>query len=175
MFNEEYGRSMVETLDQGFDPDAQFGARTLAYFKPNDHDTEFQFFGVFVALAIAAYAGLRVAVSDSPIPDVRGRDFRTYAHVSTGFTQVYDFYGTDIPLDELEGRLDAAAALIRLGYGTDRNDALFAKYLRVTRNELLPGSHLLKRIAQTDDGNDARYLLEEALMLDETTGLTTDT
>lgn len=175
MFDEEYGRSMVESLDQGFDPGAQFGARTLAYFKPRDHDTEFQFFGVFVALAVAAYSGLRVVVSESPIPDIRARDFRTYAHVSAGFTQVHDFYGTDIPLVELEDRLHAAAALIRLGYGTDRNDALFAKYLRVTRNELLPGSHLLKRIAQADDGNDARYLLEEARVLDETTGLTTDT
>jgi CRISPR-associated protein Csc3 len=175
MFDEEYGRSMVETLDQGFDPDSQFGARTLGYFKPKDNDTEFQFFGVFVALAIAAYSGLRVAVSASPIPDVRGRDFRTFAHIGGGFTQVHDFYGTDVPLAELEERLHAAAALIRLGYGTERSDTLFAKYLRVTRNELLPGSHLLKRIAQADDGGDARYLLEEARVLDETTGLTTDT
>lgn len=174
MVDEEYGRSMIETLDQGFDPDSQYGARTLAYFKPKDNDTEFQFFGVFAALAIAAYSGLRVVVSESPIPDVRGRDFRAFAHVGGGFTQVHDFYGTDVPLSALEGRLHAAAALIRLGYGTDRNDALFAKYLRLTRNQLLPGSHLLKRIAQADDGGDPRYLLEEAQVLDETTGLTTD-
>lgn len=174
MFNEEYGRSMVETLDQGFDPNSQFGARTLGYFKPNDHDTEFQFFGVFVALAIAAYSGLRVAVSESPIPDVRGRDFRTSVHIGGGFTQVHDFFGTDIPLSALKDRLHAASALIRLGYGTERNDALFAKYLRITRNELLPGSHLLKRIAQADDSSDAWYLLEEARVLDENTGLTTN-
>ena len=175
MFNEEYGRSMIETLDQGFDPDSQYGARTLAYFKPKDNDTEFQYFGVFAALAIAAYSGLRVAVSESPIPDVRGRDFRTFAHIGGGFTQVHDFYGTNIPLSDLEDRLHAAAALIQLGYGMDRNDALFAKYLRLTRNELLPGSHLLKRIAQADDGRNARYLLEEARVLDETTGITADT
>jgi len=175
MFNEEYGRSMIEILDQGFDPDSQYGARTLAYFKPKDNDTEFQFFGVFAALAIAAYSGLRVAVSESPIPDVRGREFRTFAHIGGGFTQVHDFYGTNIPLSDLEDRLHAAAALIQLGYGMDRNDALFAKYLRLTRNELLPGSHLLKRIAQADDGRNARYLLEEARVLDETTGITTDT
>lgn len=174
MFNEEYGRSMIETMDQGFDPDSQYGARTLAYFKPRDNDTEFQFFGVFAALAIAAYSGLRIAVSESPIPDVRGRDFRAFAHIGGGFTQVHDFYGTDVPLSVLQDRLQAAAALIRLGYGTDRNDALFAKYLRLTRNELLPGSHLLKRLAQADDGSDARYLLEEARVLDETTGLSTD-
>jgi CRISPR-associated protein Csc3 len=175
MLGEEYGRSMIETLDQGFDPDTQFGARMLGYFKPKDNDAEFQFFGVFAALAIAAYSGLRVAVSESPIPDVRGRDFRTFAHVGGGFTQVHDFYGTDMPLSALEDRLRAASALIRLGYGTDRNDALFAKYLRLTRNQLLPGSHLLKRLAQADDGRNAQYLLEEARVLDETTGLTTDT
>jgi CRISPR-associated protein Csc3 len=183
MFDEEYGRSMIETLDQGFDPDTQFGARTLGYFKPNDHDTEFQFFGVFVALSIAAYSGLRVAVSESPIPDVRGRDFRTVAHVGGGFTQVHDFYGTNVPLSKLQDRLHAAAALICLGYehsplvGKDDSpkDTMFAKYLRVTRNQLLPGSHLLKRIAQADDGRNAQYLLEEARVLDETTGLTTDT
>lgn len=174
MFDEEYGRSMVETLDQGFDPQSQYGARTLGYFKPKDNDTEFQFFGVFVSLAIAAYSGLRVAVSESPIPDVRGRDFRAYAHVGGGFTQVHDFYGEDVPLSALRGRLHAAAALIRLGYGTDRNDALFAKYLRTSRNKLLPGSHLLKRLAQADEGSDARFLLEEALVLDEKTGLNTD-
>jgi CRISPR-associated protein Csc3 len=171
----EYGRSVVEPLDQGFDPESQYGARTLAYFKPKDNDTEFQFFGVFTALAVAAYSGLRVSVSESPIPDVRGRDFRSFARVGGGFTQVHDFYGTEIPLSALRERLSAAASLIRLGYGRgEKNDALFAKYLRTTRNELLPGSHLLKRLAQADDGSDARYLLEEARTLDETTGLTTD-
>ncbi len=174
LISEEHGRSMVETLDQGFDSDAHFGARTLSYFKQKDNDTEFQFFGVFVALSLSAYAGLRVLVSESPIPDLRGRDFRTMARIGGGFTQVHDFYGTEIPLSDLERRLHAAAALVRLGYGTDRNDALFAKYLRVTRNQLLPGSHLLKRLAQADDGSDERYLLEEARVLDETTGLTTD-
>jgi CRISPR-associated protein Csc3 len=174
LFDDEHGRSMIETLDQGFDPDNQYGARSLGYFKPKDNDTEFQFFGAFVALAVAAYSGLRVVVSESPIPDIRGRDFQAFAHIGGGFTQVHDFYGTDVPLSALRDRLHAAAALIRLGYGTDRNDALFAKYLRTTRNEPLPGSHLLKRLAQADDGRDARYLLEEARVLDEKTGLTTD-
>ena len=174
LINEEYGRSMIETLDQGFDPNSHFGARTLSYFKQKDNDTEFQFFGVFVALSLSAYAGLRVLVSESPIPDVRGRDFKTMARIGGGFTQVDDFYGTEVPLSTLQDRLNAAAALVRLGYGTDRNDALFAKYLRITRNQLLPGSHLLKRLAQADDGSDERYLLEEARVLDETTGLNTD-
>ena len=172
LVDSEYGRSMIETLDQGFDTGSGYGTRTFGYFKPKDNDTEFQFFGVFVALALASYAGLRVAVSESPIPDVRGRDFQSYARIGAGFSQVHDFYGTEVPLSELRSRLDAAAALIRLGYGTDRNDALFAKYLRATRNKPLPGAYLLKRLAQTDDGSDAAFLLEEARVLDEESGTT---
>jgi CRISPR-associated protein Csc3 len=175
LFDTDTGRQMAETLDQGFDPGAQFGARTLGYYKPEDNETEFQFFGVYVALAVAAYAGLRVYVSESPIPDIRGRDFQTYARVGAGFTQVHDFYGTEIPLSELKSRLRAASALIKLGYGAERNDALFAKFLRVTRNQLLPGSHLLKRIAQADDGSNARYLLEEARVLDQEAGIDSTT
>ena len=175
LFDEDTGRQMAETLDQGFDPRSQFGARTLGYFKPEDNETEFQFFGVYVALAVAAYAGLRVYVSESPIPDIRGRDFQAYARIGAGFTQVQDFYGTEIRLTELESRLRAASALVKLGYGTDRNDAMFAKFLRVTRNKLLPGSHLLKRIAQADDSSDARYLLEEARVLDQETGIDSST
>jgi len=174
-FDPESGRSMAETLDQGFNPEKHFGARTFGYYKPQDNETEFQFFGVYVALALAAYSGLRVYVSESPIPDIRGRDFQTYARIGGGFTQVHDFYGTEIPLSAMKSRLQAASALIKLGYGTDRNDALFAKFLRVTRNQLLPGSHLLKRLAQADDGSDARYLLEEARVLDQETGIDTTT
>ena len=170
LLDNDYGRSMIETLDQGFDPNSQYGSRTFGYFKPTDNDTEFQFFGVFVALALSAYTGLRVVVSESPIPDVRGRDFQTYARIGGGFTQVHDFYGTNIPLSELRSRLNAAAALIQLGYGAERDDALFAKYLRATRNKWLPGSYLLKRLAQTDDGSDAGFLLEEARILDKETG-----
>ena len=174
LLDNDHGRSMIETLDQGFDPNSQYGSRTFGYFKPTDNDTEFQFFGVFVALALSAYTGLRVVVSESPIPDIRGRDFQTYARIGGGFTQVHDFYGTDIPLSELRSRLNAAAALIQLGYGAGRDDALFAKYLRATRNKRLPWSYLLKRLAQTDDGSDAGFLLEEARVLDEETGHSID-
>ncbi|MFD1588202.1 type I-D CRISPR-associated protein Cas10d/Csc3 [Halorientalis brevis] len=175
LFDTDTGRQMAEMLDQGFDPGSQFGARTLGYYKPEDNETEFQFFGVYVGLAVAAYAGLRVYVSESPIPDIKGRDFRSYARIGAGFTQVHDFYGSEIRLSELASRLRAASALIKLGYGTERNDALFAKFLRVTRNQLLPGSHLLKRIAQADDSSDARYLLEEARVLDQETGIESTT
>ncbi|WP_299264678.1 type I-D CRISPR-associated protein Cas10d/Csc3 [Halorientalis sp.] len=176
LLNPEHGGSMVETLDRGFDHASGFGTQTFAYFKPTDNDTEFQFFGTFLGLALASYTGLRVVVSESPIPDIRGRDFQQTARIGAGFSQVHDFYGVEIPLSALRDRLNAAAALIRLGYGNEREDALFAKYLRATRNKPLPGSYLLKRIAQADDGDNAGFLLEEARILDEACGdPTTDT
>lgn len=161
------GRSMVEQLSQDFTPDAGFGTRTLSFYKPQDHETEFQFFGVFVGLAVASSMGLRAYVSHSPLPDLRGRDFPEISKLDTGFTAVTEFYGRDIPLSELRERLGASAALVKLGYELERDDARFAKYLRVVRNKPLPGSYLLKRAVQgSDDGAASQYLLEEADYLD---------
>jgi CRISPR-associated protein Csc3 len=170
LLDPEYGRSMVETLDAGFDPDRHFGARTFSYFKPKDNDTEFQFFGTFLGLALSTYTGLRLDVSASPIPDIRGRDFKTYARLGGTFTQVQDFFGSELPLSKVKSRLRAAAALIQLGFAAEREDALFAKYLRAIRNKYFPGSYLLKRIARSDDGANVRFLLDEARILDDECG-----
>jgi CRISPR-associated protein Csc3 len=167
----EGGRRMVEQLSQGFDPEAGFSAQTLSFHKPQDNETEFQFFGVFIGLAVASSMGLRAYVSQSPIPDVRGRDFQQMAKLGAGFSRITDFYGSDIPLSALRERLGAAAALIQLGYERKQEDSLFAKYLRVTRNELLPGAYLLKRAVQaSNDGDNAKFLLEEAEFLDTYSG-----
>ncbi len=169
----EGGRRMVEELQQGFKPDAGFGTQTLSFHKPQDNEVEFQFFGVFLGLSVASAMGLRAYVSQSPLPDVRGRDFPEMAKIGAGFSRITDFYGTDVPLSALRERLGAAAALIQLGYKNERNDSLFAKYLRLARNELLPGSYLLKRAVQaSDDGNNAMFLLEEADFLDRYSGTT---
>ena len=165
------GRTMIESLSQEFDQNKQFGAQTVSYFKNPDNDTEFQFFGGFLALTISAYTGMRVSMSASPIPEMRSRDFQEFAKIDSGFTQVSNFYGETVPLSELQGRLQAAASLIKLGHalqGSSRNDSLFAKYLRVTRNELLPGSHLLKRAAQSSsEGPYIPALMRYAVTLDE--------
>jgi CRISPR-associated protein Csc3 len=171
---DEGGRSMIESLSQGFAAEKQFGTQTLGFFKPKDNDTEYQFFGTFLALAFTAYTGLRAYVSESPVPDVRGRDFDSTVKIGAGFSAAQRFFGSEVPLSAFESRLKAAAALVRLGYGIEQSDTLFAKHLRVTRNKPLPGSYLLKRIAQADDSRDVRYLLEEALWLDEHTGLVTE-
>ncbi|MDS0260542.1 type I-D CRISPR-associated protein Cas10d/Csc3 [Haloarcula sp. S1CR25-12] len=166
-WHEEGGRSMLEQLGQEFDSESQFGTRTLSFYKPQDNETEFQFFGVFLGLSIAAAMGMRVYISQSPMPDLRGRDFREMARLDAGFTRVADFYGQEIPLSVLRERLGAAAALVQLGYELAMDDARFPKYLRVTRNKPLPGSHLLKKAARdTDDGSAPSYLLEEADFLD---------
>lgn len=169
------GRSIIEQLSQDFDVDIGFGTRTLSYYKPQDNETEFQFFGVFIGLAAASVMGLRAYVSHSPLPDMRSRDFPEMIKLEAGFSAVSEFYGHDIPLSSLQGRLGAAAALIQLGYELARDDARFPKYLRVTRNKPLPGSYLLKRIAQdTDDSGTERYLLEEADYLDKHTNTSAD-
>ena len=169
---DEGGMRMVENLAQGFEEG--FGAAQMGYYKPNDNDTEFQFFGVYLALAIASYSGLRVFVSENPIPEIRGRDFQEMARLGAGITPVKRFYGETITLEEFEDTLTSASALIRLGYANEREDSLFAKYLRTTRNKALPGSYLLKRIVRDspDEGSRIAWnLMDEAKHLDTTTGV----
>ncbi|MDT3437968.1 type I-D CRISPR-associated protein Cas10d/Csc3 [Haloarcula sp. 1CSR25-25] len=165
------GRTMIESLSQQFDRNQQFGAQTVGYFKNPDNDTEFQFFGAFLALTVSAYTGMRVYLSSSPVPEMRSRDFPEFAKIGSGFTQVTTFYGETVPLTSLRSVLQSAAAVVKLGYaiqGNDRNDSLFAKYLRTTRNELLPGSYLLKRAVQTsDEGPYIPALMRYAVALDQ--------
>ncbi|WP_254864327.1 type I-D CRISPR-associated protein Cas10d/Csc3 [Halovivax gelatinilyticus] len=177
---EDGGRPMIDSLSGGFDQEAQYGAQVVGYFKElydegTGNDTEFQFFGTFLALAISSYTGMRVYLSASPIPEMRSRDFPEFVKIGGSFTQVTSFYGDSVPLSELQVRLQSAAALIKLGHalqGKTRKDSLFAKYLRVTRNELLPGSYLLKRAAQSsDEGPYIPALMRYAVTLDEQAGI----
>jgi len=175
----EGGRPMLDSLSGGFDQEAQYGAQVVGYFKDlysdEGNDTEFQFFGAFLALTISAYTGMRVYLSSSPIPEMRSRDFQEFVKIGSGFTQVSHFYGESVSLSTLQDRLQAAASLIKLGHALQsdsRNDSLFAKYLRVTRNELLPGSHLLKRAAQSSsEGPYIPALMRYAVTLDEQAGI----
>jgi CRISPR-associated protein Csc3 len=170
---DEGGMSMIENLAQGFEEGV--GTAPVGYFKPHDSETEFQFFGVYLALTIASYTGLRVLVSENPAPELRARDFKEMARLGAGMTPVHRFYGDAVSLNELEPTIKSASALIQLGYENERKDSLFPKYLRATRNKPLPGSYLLKRIAQDnpDEGSRAAWnLMDEAKYLDTTTGVT---
>lgn len=169
---DEGGMSMVENLAQGFEEGV--GTAPMGYFKRHDNDTEFQFFGVYLALAIASYTGLRVLVSENPVPELRARDFKETARLGAGMTPVHRFYGEAVSLTDLETTLKSASALIQLGYENERKDSLFPKFLRATRNKHLPGSYLLKRIAQDDpdEGSRAAWnLMDEAKYLDTETGV----
>ena len=125
------------------------------------------------ALIIASYNGMRVVISHSPITTMRGRDFKEVVALDAINSHVIDFYGKFIPLSKLEETIKSASALIRLGYNTKSGlkDSLFPKYLRVMRDEILPGSYLLKMVYRgSENENKVRYLLDEALVLDKLKG-----
>jgi len=88
------------------------------FYKPSENTTEFHFFGVYIALIIAAYTGMRVVVSHSPITTMRGRDFQEVVALDSINSHVIDFYGKFIPLSKLEETIRVSSALIRLGYNT---------------------------------------------------------
>ncbi len=164
------GLSMAQYMAQGYDN--ILGNASIIFYKPSENTTEFHFFGVYIALIIAAYTGMRVVVSHSPITIMRGRDFKEVIALDSINSHVMDFYGKFVPLSKLEETLKSASALIRLGYSSSGlKDSLFPKYLRVTRDELLPGSYLLKMVLRNGENeNDVQYLLDEARYLDSMKG-----
>jgi len=165
------GMSMAQYMAQGFDN--VIGNASMIFYKPSENTTEFHFFGVYIALVIAAYTGMRVVISHSPITTMRGRDFKEVVALDAINSHVIDFYGKFIPLSKLEETIKSASALIRLGYNTKSGlkDSLFPKYLRVMRDEILPGSYLLKMVYRgSENENKVRYLLDEALVLDKLKG-----
>jgi CRISPR-associated protein Csc3 len=165
------GMSMAQYTAQGYDN--VIGNASMIFYKPSENTTEFHFFGVYIALIIAAYTGMRVVVSHSPITAIRGRDFKEVVALDSINSHVIDFYGKFIPLSKLEETLKSASALIRLGYNTSSGlkDSLFPKYLRVMRDEVLPGSYLLKMVYRgSENENKVQYLLDEALVLDRLNG-----
>jgi CRISPR-associated protein Csc3 len=160
------GMSMAQYMAQGYGN--ILGNASMVFYKPSENTTEFHFFGVYIALIIAAYTGMRVVISHSPITTMRGRDFNEMIALDSINSHVMDFYGKSIPLSKLEDTLKSASALIRLGYSSSGlKDSLFPKYLRVMRDEMLPGSYLLKMVYRgAENENNVQYLLDEALFLD---------
>lgn len=169
----EKGRGMTQYMAQGYGN--LIGNASIVFYKPSENNTEFHFFGVYLALVVAAYTGMRVIVSQSPIPSICGRDFKEIVAMDSINSHVTDFYGKFCPLSRLEEMLKSASALIRLGYNTSSKlrDSLFPKYLRVVRDETLPGSHLLKMVYRNSEekyrDSNVRNLLDEALFLDNKT------
>ncbi|MHC1599625.1 MAG: type I-D CRISPR-associated protein Cas10d/Csc3 [Candidatus Methanospirareceae archaeon] len=173
----EKGRKMFESQIQQFgggdgERGEQYGVIPVSFHKQEDNQTEFQFFGAFIALVVSAYTGMRCIVSESPIPTLRGRDFNEMIYFDSGNAQVKDLFGDAVKLSELDGRLTIASALIRLGYANAMKDSLFPKYLRAMRNKQLPGSYLLKSaIRNSENEAIAYYYMDEAKYLDMNTGV----
>jgi len=164
------GRNIFQYMGQGYGN--AIGDACVIFYKPFKNTTEFHFFGVYIALVIAAYTGMRVVVSKSPITVIRARDFKEFVALEAVDSHVTDFYGKFVPLSGLECALRSASALIRLGYAcSGLVDSMFSKYLRVVRNEPLPGSHLLKMVYRHSNKDYAeknvKSLLDEALFLDK--------
>lgn len=163
------GMNMFQYMSQGYTNN--IGNASIIFYKPSENITEFHFFGVYIAMVIAAYTGMRVVVSKSPIPAIRGRDFKEIITLDSINSHVTEFYGKSISLSQLEEKMKAASALILLGYASSgMKDSLFSKFLRVMRDEILPGSYLLKKVYRNSDsefaGINTGDLLDEALFLD---------
>jgi CRISPR-associated protein Csc3 len=176
--DEANGRSMLESRFTDYDTGNHFGSHVIGYHKgigdDSTNDTQHQFFGVYLASVIAGFTGLRAYLSRSPVAATTPDEYDEFVKIG-GFPQVKSFFGGDsIPLSELETILDTASALIKLGYaqqGESRNDNLFAKYLRLTREKTFPGSYLLKRVVQEEDtdpdeGSVAGFLIAYVKTLD---------
>ncbi|MFZ2497401.1 type I-D CRISPR-associated protein Cas10d/Csc3 [Methanosarcina sp.] len=166
------GLNMFQYMTQGYLNN--IGNASVVFYKPSKNVIEFHFFGVYIAMVIAAYTGMRVIVSKSPISAIRGRDFKEMIALDSINSHVTEFYGKFITLSHLEDKLKASSALISLGYkSSGMTDSLFPKFLRIVRDEKTPGSHLLKMVYRNSDSEFAdlnvRDLLDEALFLDNIT------
>jgi len=149
----ENGRRMVQSLIHGFD--GNIGPEKLSYYKPSKNETEFHFFGAYLGLIISAFTGMRCLVSPSPIPPLKGRDFQEMVYLDSLNNSVEKFFGKKIPLSKLDNKLISAASIILMGYATtdELKDSLLPKYLRIVRNNPLPGSKLLKMVGRNADSS----------------------
>lgn len=181
----EEGRQMLESVSTGFESNIQYGSMTLSYFKPQDshsNPTGRQFFGVYLGIVLAAYSSSRIYISSNPIAELQSSDFNEMVRVDVGGTQVTDFIGEQIPLSSLSQQIKRGSALVKLGNkitdGYSSDDSMFPKYLRIMRNEMLPGAHLLKKVVRENPDEGAKSkatLMEYAATLDETAGITSHT
>lgn len=163
-----------------------FGVQILEYQRSNSgsalNDTSVHFLSIFTGLLTAQISGSRAVISEKPV-NTEGSNFDEMVKIDCGKSQVLSVTGETVSIQklseeyegleyssELEAKLKAFASLIRLGYGVERKDSLFAKYLRVCRNNELPGSKLLKMIVRDQGSENADFYLEEAEVVDKILG-----
>jgi|GEM_PF-572549 len=163
-----------------------FGIQILEYQRNDSgatlNDTSVHFLSIFTGILTAQISGSRTVISENPV-HVRSSNFKEMVKIDCGKSQVLGITGETISVNspsgelkdlgynsELEAKLKAFASLIQLGYSIQRKDSMFAKYLRVCRNNELPGSRLLKMISRHNGPENVGFHLEEAEIVDQILG-----
>lgn len=163
-----------------------FGIQILEYQR-NDgestlNDTSVHFLSIFTGILTAQISGSRTVISENPV-NMQSSMFKEMVKIDCGKSQVLSVTGETISIkspteelkglgysSELEAKLKAFASLIQLGYSIQRKDSMFAKYLRVCRNNELPGSRLLKMISRNRGTENVGFHLKETEIIDQILG-----
>lgn len=114
--------------------------------KPRDKDSEYCFFGCYLALILAVATGCRITAGENPICMITGDEFREFVALESPHISVKRIFNDRISLSSLPKTLEKASLLISLGYEVKMDDSFFSRYLQVMKNRQFPGSYLLKMI-----------------------------
>jgi CRISPR-associated protein Csc3 len=160
-----------------------YGSNYVKYERNTNstlNKTSVDFLSSYIGLITSELTGSRVLVSNSPLNMTSG--FKDMVKLDSAEGVVSNVAGQSISIkssdlggynSEMEARLKAFASIIRIGYGIERKDSLFAKYIRVCNNNDLPGSKLLKMLERSlssgEEGIVSVYI-DEAEIIDEILG-----
>lgn len=163
-----------------------FGIQILEYQR-NDgratlNDTSVHFLSIFTGILAAQISGSRTVISENPV-NMQSSTFKEMVKIDCAKSQVLSVTGETVSIkspaegikrlgysSELEAKLKAFASLIQLGYSIQRKDSMFAKYLRVCRNNELPGSRLLKTISRNSGAKNVGFYLKQTEIVDQILG-----
>ncbi|MFB6193214.1 MAG: type I-D CRISPR-associated protein Cas10d/Csc3 [Candidatus Nanohaloarchaea archaeon] len=193
---DEFIEELEEVVDilEPTDNDAEFSASSFNFsnsygsnyvkYERNTNSTlnktSVDFLSSYIGLLTSELTGSRVLISNSPLNTNSG--FNDMIKLDSAEGVVSNVAGQSISIkssdvegyeSEMEARLKAFASLIRIGYGIEKKDSLFAKYIRACNNNDLPGSKLLKmleRSLSSDEKGIVSAYLDEAEILDEILG-----
>lgn len=118
----------------------------IVFNKVRENDTEYWFFGAYLGLILAAATGCRVVVGENPICMSDGDEFSEIVKLDAPHATVKRIFGDTISLMQLSSVIELASLVITLGYEIAMEDKRFPKYLQSLKNQMFPGSSLLKDI-----------------------------
>lgn len=155
------GKEFIHDQSSAFRPDTGFGTHAISR-KTRRSVTETE--ELAVALCAAAYAGVRIHITKSPISQVNSNDFNTAVQIDDGFA-LRSKVGGSLSLSELRDTLSSVSALIRIKNALGRDDDPL-DLLSAAATAPLPGALLLSHI-DSEDGVDALNYVDEARYIDE--------